>query len=749
MTVSGWLFDAYLQKDKMVFWIRQEDGTATRLEENWFHPVYIGSDDKSRLKSVLDEKKHLVKGYEFVQKYEKLIDAAKSDVLKVHLANSFGAESFAKEIMLSGRYGDFRLYNIDVMPAQSYFYEHGIFPLAYCRVNQDASTKLSWTVQDNVESPTYSLPDFKTIRLSVNPQKVGKIPTHNDPLNSVIINREGETIEINGTQELEILIDLARYVSKLNPDFIFTNDGDWFLFPYLASRAAAHGMSLVLGRDQQAPIRRKALGKEGSSFPSYGRIYYRPTSVQLRGRIHIDTHNSFILNESGLQGLYEVARVCRMPLHKASRASIGRCMSSLQFYYATMKEILIPWRPNTVEHRKSTWELLIADRGGTIFEPQIGVFEHVGELDFVSLYPSMMAKKNLSGETVLCDCCQDSEKRVPELNYHICKNRLGITPLSLEILLTKRVKYKAAMKYPDTPPELVKIYNERQTALKWILVTSFGYLGYSNSKFGRIDAHIATCAFDRQVLMQAVRVAESQGFIVPHGIVDSLWVIKQPVTKADYLALKDAIEKETGFAISFEGEYKWIAFVHSKSNDMIGVPNRYFGVFDDGKLKVRGLGQRRHDTPALFAKCEQEILDIMAAGNSVKDVRDSMPMVRDAFQKYVQLLKSGNASLSDLIFRKQISKESDEYRLSTVEASALKQLEAEGRHLHAGETLRYVITDYSRKQSFKRSVPVELIDSKTTYDKKRYVQLLADIVAQVTEPFGCADVTRSQDSLTL
>ncbi|EMO53823.1 hypothetical protein LEP1GSC172_4439 [Leptospira noguchii] len=30
-------------------------------------------------------------------------------------------------------------------------------------------------------------------------------------------------------------------------------------------------------------------------------------------------------------------------------------------------------------------------------------------------------------------------------------------------------------------------YEARQSALKWMLVTSFGYLGYRNAKFGRLE----------------------------------------------------------------------------------------------------------------------------------------------------------------------------------------------------------------------------------------------------------------------
>ena len=53
----------------------------------------------------------------------------------------------------------------------------------------------------------------------------------------------------------------------------------------------------------------------------------------------------------------------------------------------------------------------------------------------------------------------------------------------------------------------------------------------------------------------------------------------------DYLKLKELIEKETGFALTFEVIHKWIAFIHSKQNDIRPVPNRYFGVYQDGTVK--------------------------------------------------------------------------------------------------------------------------------------------------------------------
>lgn len=147
---------------------------------------------------------------------------------------------------------------------------------------------------------------------------------------------------------------------------------------------------------------------------------------------------------------------------------------------------------------------------------------------------------------------------------------LSLVPISLEILLKKRGIYKDK-KNSTTDSKLKKIYDARQTALKWVLVTSFGYLGFNNAKFGMIDAHIAVCAFDRQILLQTIRIAESHGFEILHAIIDSIWIQKKnkdTINKNNYENLKTEIENKTGFPISFEGIYKWIVFVPSKNNHL-------------------------------------------------------------------------------------------------------------------------------------------------------------------------------------
>ncbi|MEW6603124.1 MAG: DNA polymerase domain-containing protein [Thermoproteota archaeon] len=732
MTAVGWLFDIYPLEDRMVFWIKQWDGSTVRLEDSWTPSIYVATDDRTIFKAILEDAAAMqfVKDHDFVSRQEKVTDLDRTIVLKLVLSDSAKGPATARRIERLGRFGEFRLYNVDVPPAQSYLYQHDLFSMAYCGAHPKNSN-LIWELQDDVWDTKYKLHDFKKIYLGVKVQKKGGLPKFTDRIDTVVIKDGNDTYEISNISEADLLADLESTVTRLDPDFVFTQDGDTFLFPYLISRAEQNGTRISLSRDC-IPLIHPA--KEGTSYFSYGKIHFKPTATRIYGRVHIDLHNSFIWDEAAMQGIYEIARICRMPLHTAARASIGRCMSSLQFYHATKKGILIPWKPTLAEHFKTYQELLVADRGGFVFEPEIGVHEKVAEFDFASLYANIMMKKNLSAETVRCECCPDSKKRVPELDYNICERRLGIVPISLKILIEKRAEYKK-LRNAEKDPVQKRIYDERQNALKWILVTSFGYLGFNNAKFGRIDAHIAVCAFDRHVFLQASRIAERLGFRVLHGIVDSFWLQKRNVTRNDYLELKDTIERETGFEISFEGIYKWIAFVHSKESNKLPVANRYFGAFEDGSLKIRGIEARRHDTPQLFRKFQVEVLKIMAGGDTIAEVKALMPQVQDVFDKYAQLLRDGQVPMDELVFVKNVSKDADQHsERNTIENDALSRLAKEGKMLKAGQTLRYVISGYGKKA--RRATPLELVNERTAFDPGRYIQLLAQTCNSVTEPFG-------------
>ena len=46
--------------------------------------------------------------------------------------------------------------------------------------------------------------------------------------------------------------------------------------------------------------------------------------------------------------------------------------------------------------------------------------------------------------------------------------------------------------------------------MKWLLVCCFGYTGYKNARFGKIEAHEAINAVARETLLVAKEIAESR-----------------------------------------------------------------------------------------------------------------------------------------------------------------------------------------------------------------------------------------------
>jgi DNA polymerase-2 len=721
----------------MVVWLKLENGEAMRFVDEWSPSIFIGTDNRSDFDVPLQTLRHDFLWTRVVRRRERVTDPSDSEVVEAKLKDAKKAQQVAGRIERLGPFGTFRLYNADVPPGQSYLYERDLFPLALCEVEQRGD-RLHWELKDDVWEYEYALPPLRKVKLEVEVAKQGKLPKPTDRIRSISLESDSGKIDIEDRSEADKILELVRAVRKADPDFILTNDGDTFLFPYLIKRAEANNVAgrLALDRDG-APM--KLPSKPGTSYFSYGRIHYKPAAMKLCGRIHIDINTSFAYSEAGFEGLFELSRICRMPIHTSSRASIGKALSSLQFYHASKIGLLVPWKPTLVEHFKDRNELLMADRGGFIFEPKVGVHEGVGELDFSALYPNIMYRKNISAETVRCACCPDSDNRVPELGWNVCKKRDGIVPLAIKIIVEKRLHYKE-LKRTAKGADYDR-YNARQAALKWLGVTTFGYLGFNNAKFGRIDAHIAVCAWDRKILVDTARIAERRGFEVMHGIVDSLWVQKAGARRSDYLQLRTDIEAETGFAISFEGIYKWVVFLPSKVEPNIPVLNRYFGVYQTGDLKVRGIEARRHDTPLAFTRCQMEILSILAKADTIAEAQRKIPECTEVFLNHAESITRHDIPASELAFTTNLSKAPEEYTTMTVQHAAIKQLVGEGATLHAGEGIRYVITDYKGKDS-KRATPLDVVRDETKYDSERYIALLAETCSSVLEPFDAGYTAR-------
>jgi len=724
---AGWILDLYHKAGQMVIWLKKTDGSCVRLTDPWKPKIHVGGSYRDLLDLAC---RPGLENAIFVERYEKAGDRERSRVLEVEVDGDREAVGLARQLEQLGRYSKFRFYDIDVPSPQMYLYRRGLFPLAFVEV-EETGRGVSWTLKDSRESIDYQLPPLRKVGFEIKTEKVRKIRSFDDKLASFHFTRnEKEILALDSGDEIDKILGLVEAFRVEDPDVIMTHGGDSFIFPYLARRSQELGIldQLILGREI-SPLR--VYEVQGHSYFSYGKILYRETAARLLGRLHVDQRNAYVSADCGLEGLFEVSRTCIMPIQRASRATIGTNMTSLQLYHAVKRDVLIPWNKNQPEELKNSGELVTADRGGFIYQPEIGIHDHVGELDFASLYPTLMTKMNLSGETVNCTCCPDSSNRVPELEFNICERSAGIVPLSLKILLDKRARYKAAKK--AAVDEVLKtLYDQRQAALKWILVCSFGYLGFKNARFGKIDAHIATCAFSRKILREATALAEARGFTLVHGIVDSFWLRKQEATRGEYEDLCRVIRDKLRLPISFEGVYRWIVFLSSKTDSKVGVLNRYYGIFEDGRLKVRGIDLRRHDTPDIVRQCQTEMLDILTKARDSNEFRLLIPSALKVLERFVGSLRDGTVPLEDLVIVRNLSKNPDEYTHEVPQAIAARHLVAQGGSVHAGQQVSYILTS----DRTRTALPPEVVGADTVYDSERYVDLLCSSVANLLLPLG-------------
>lgn len=711
----GWIFDVHpdYENNLMVLWIKTNNGIERLTDE--FYPTFYVHGNSGELEDLRKRLEILssIKDMRFEDRKIQLGKQRETRVLSVTMAKYGELNNTARLIDASGKYRDFQLYNVDFELGQRYLLERSVFPLAHV----ETADAREFRLLDDQWSLDYEVPVLKSVDLSVSVSPQRRIPGFNDSLSKIHI----DDITLEG-EEPELLLELVETIKGIDPDIIYTDDGDTFALPYLYHRAEVNNVldDFQLGREKQSS---KATRK-GKSYFTYGQIRYRPPFYGLKGRIHIDRESSFTFTESDLHGLIEISRISGIPLQRLSRVTPGTGISAMQVNQAVKDGYLVLWKKNIPERFKTAEELLLSDRGGFIYEPKVGIHDGVVEVDFVSLYPSIMVKYNISPETILCDCCPDSKILVPKINYHICERKTGLIPTVLKPIIERRIEYKRLKKE--------EMYRCRASALKWVLVTCFGYTGYKNARFGRIECHEAINGYGRDIILQASEIAEMYGYEIIHGIVDSLWL--KPNGYYDHEKLVQRISKYTGLPISIEGVYKWIVFLRNKGNNA-GALNRYYGLFENGELKIRGIELRRHDSPQLVRDLQNDSLKILSTANNSKEFIEKIPAVIGTLKQYARKIICGDYPLEDLVLTKRVSRGLYEHEQFNDQVAALTQLVDEGVSIHPGEMIRYILCDNSRNHK-KRVKIAELIDGNEEYDVNRYVEVLARGVESMLQPFG-------------
>ena len=596
-------------------------------------------------------------------------------------------------------------FDADIPVDRQFMMERGVFPLAKVDASR-SSGGFELKLQDDMESLEYELPKLRRALLSAKTSR----PFRLGELEELTLSFEGaETIRYDPRRGEE-LVSLSNEVLSRGVDLLFTKGGDGFLLRSLEKRAEQLGVSedFSLNRDMS----RMNLSGGGFSFTSYGAVRWKYRPALLRGRFHIDLDNFMAIPEAGLDGVFELSRSCCLSVQSVARNSIGGVMASLEDLVAFRRNIAIPMEGDQPEFFKSVLSLIRSDRGGLVMNPSVGIHEDVMEIDFTSLYPSLIAIRNISSETVSPEA-MEGDIKVPDLGLGIASNRFGVVSDAVAFMLRRRLAYSHLSSVEDD------VYDRRQKAMKLILCSAFGYLGFRKAKFGRVEAHMATTAFAREALLKVIGLAESMGFKVIHAIVDAIWVRGE----ADRELLVRRMSETVGVPAKLKVNYRWVAFLRSRVNPNVPVPTRYFGVTKDGGIKVRGIEARRNDTPPFVAVSQLSMLESMAGAPLSKAPEAAIETLRSNLRR----LREGDVRPESLVIRKKLSRSPSEYRNRVAQALASWAIEREGGSVMPGMEVSFVMTGDGPQ-------PVELLSSKP--DLGFYETLLLRAGHSILEPFG-------------
>ncbi|MDH5719998.1 MAG: DNA polymerase [Spirochaetia bacterium] len=753
--IKGFLFDIYNVESQIYIWILSDNGTLNLVSDTYYPVIYADGP--------VDLLKKLVKRlYELNALYKKPEWAVKKhfyrneDIKALKITISRPSVLYKIRSKLFAFYGKIDIYHSDIDLIVSYLYEKNIYPLAEVIVEteiKDGFNRVKTICSlEPVEKYDYKIPPLRVMRMYLRQGHRLQISKEN-PL---VIEGKNSSYTLSVENETRFLREMNKILIRENPDCILSSYGDQILFPFIFSLSQKHKIPLHFDRDTSAPVYRKII-KKGKSFNTYGSWIFRAPSYPLFGRWHIDSANSFTYKETQLLGVLELSRISRLPVQKLARSSTGSALTAIETAVAIEKNYLVPWQKSSLEEEKTWYELHTFDKGGLVFMPETSksfAKENVCQLDFSQMYPSIMHIHNISPETVNCLCCRPENdknkneiKRVPEIGYHICQKRRGVVSDALRHILKRRAYYKKmnAISCGAEKSREKTRWKALADSLKWINVVSFGYLGFRNAKFGRLESHESVTAFGRDILLGAVEIAEENGYILLHAITDCIFIAKKDMSALSEEEIKNLslkIYRAARIQIASDGIYCWLLFLPSRQDKNLPTPGKYLGRFQNKELKYRGIAARRKDMPLFIRKAQLALLDVMKEAESIEKLKKKHSQMHFVYLEHESRLKKREVFWQDLLLRKTVSRDFSSYLVDNATALSLKELHEQGVNVQPGEKVRYLVLDQKNKNKSKRYISEESIlrkkdfERKIKYDIEFYQKLWFESYKEIWELFA-------------
>ena len=575
----------------------------------------------------------------------------------------------------------------------------------------------------------------------------------NEGLERVITSKENNHEGAHSvSSENEIIKEFVKAVNSYEPDIVFSYNGDGFDMEIIAQKAKKYGIDLNLGViNKKVEARKRGRTR---SYHFYGRNHF--DLYQFVSRILAYTLNVEVLSLDAvaleligegkkemtwqemerswhenkdiekiaeyclqdsritlklglflLNNIISLADITKSFYEEISRATYGYLVESYAIRMAKKYGFLVPNKPTaqSISERFSLGEY----EGAFVYEPVPGLHENIVVFDFRSLYPSIIITHNISPCTLTLHCLQ-SHHHVPGYNYCFLDKPQGFVPFAVNRIFNKRVYTKELKKKAKKGSEEYKKLKAQDYALKTVLNSFYGYLGFPGSRWYKRECAQAVTAYGRHYIKKIISLAKKNGFEVIYGDTDSVFLKLGTKTLEDALNFKEDVNKALPGVIKldFQGYYIRGIFV-SKKEGKGGAKKRYALIDKDGNLVIRGFERVRRDWCGLAKQTQETVLRYVLEGK----IEKAKEYVKDVVNK----LKNRDVNFDELIIYTTLQKNIESYEQLAPHVAVAKKLRSKGLRIFSGMTIPYIITD--KKGSI--SEKAEFAAYAKTYDSDYYI----------------------------
>ncbi len=385
-------------------------------------------------------------------------------------------------------------------------------------------------------------------------------------------------------------------------------------------------------------------------------------------------------------------------------------------------EYVLPTKPNDAVINKRVQERKKKGlKGATVLEPDKGLHTKGCTLilDFKSLYPSLIITYNLSPDTLITEESpelKDDEKHVSPLNDIFVDSKVhkGMLPRILEKLLESRAHVKKLMSEAKNDHEKA-ILDARQSALKILLNSFYGYTGYLKARLYVMAVAGGVTAYGRDNLIKTEKlIKDKYGLSLSYGDTDSVFVATKEEDLDKAKQLGDEISKYVTdnlpgvLDLEFEKIYRTFLILTKK---------RYAGWsfvldYSSGKMKwkdkieMKGIETVRRDWCPLVSDALNEIIEIILKQGDIQKAVDFIKNI-------IINVKENKIEIEELVVVKGVTRALSAYKGIQPHIELAKRLNQRkpDEPVIVGDRIGYVITRGNEMLS-KRAESVEYIKEK-------------------------------------